>query len=448
MVFDSFIEGDINLSEERLKWAKEISHSSTKKILEKDERYFLHQALSTPCLDVLSSSNDSSIITLSGKKMFDFHGNSVHQLGYNNKYVLEKVIKQLNLLPFSPRRYTNEPAVALAEKLASLLPGDLNRSLFAPGGTLAIGMSMKLARLMTGNHRLVSMIDSFHGASIDAISAGGEEQFRRHMEPLLPGIIHISPPPSSTGSNAASEEVQLAYALRLEEIIEKEGGVGAFLSETIRNTDVQIPSIIYWKKIREICDRHGVLLILDEIPSALGRTGRMFAFEHYDIEPDILCLGKGFGAGLFPFAAMVTRDKFKETGSISLGHYTHEKSPIGCVAALSVIEFIQKENLLQKVNNDALWLENELGMLKLRFPVIGDVRGIGMLWAIELIKDSGQEGRLDTLAEKIMYNCMRRGLSFKVSKGNILQLSPPLTVTRGELSDALSILADAFAESC
>lgn len=437
-------EGDINISAERRNWNQEITDKATIRILEDDARYFLHQSMSSPCLDVLDSSEGSGMTTISGKHLLDFHGNNVHQLGYGNEVVISQIISQLGRLPFSPRRYTNEPAVELAKKLAGLLPGDLNRSLFAPGGTSAISMALKLARVVTGKHKLVSLWDSFHGASLDAISAGGEAIFRKQMGPLMPGVVHIPPPTTFRGIFGDTEEDQLKYADFLEYIIEKEGDIGAFLAETIRNTDVQIPTKAYWQRIREICTKHDVLLILDEIPIALGRTGKLFAFEHYDIEPDILCLGKGLGGGIIPFAAMITRDKFNVANDISLGHFTHEKSPLGSIAALATLNYIENENLLQKVADDEHWLGNELFRLKDKFSVIGDIRGKGLLWGIELVKSRETKEKAGELAEKIMYDCMRLGLSFKVSQGNVIQLSPALTITRQDLEKAITILAAAF----
>jgi 4-aminobutyrate aminotransferase len=441
-------EGDVNLSDERRKWDDLIIDPDTMEILEDDSRYFLHQSMSTPCLDVLHKCKGSGMTTLSGKYLLDFHGNNVHQIGHGNRYVIEKIIKQLDKLPFSPRRYTNKPAVDLAKKLSDLLPGDLNRSLFAPGGTLAVGMALKLARVVTGKHKVVTLIDSFHGASLDSISVGGEEVFRKYMEPLLPGVTHIPPPDSYRGIFGNSETAQIHYADYLEEVIEKEGNIGAFLAETIRNTDVQIPSAAYWQRIREICDRHGVLLILDEIPIALGRTGDMFAFQHYGIEPDILCLGKGLGGGIIPFAAIVTRDRFNLTQDISIGHYTHEKSPLGSIAALATINFIDKKNILQKVKADSLWMKQELNLLKEQFPLIGDVRGTGLLWGIELVKDPVSKEKAVKEAERIMYECMMNGLSFKISRGNVLQLSPALTINREEMKSAMSILGESFKKFC
>jgi len=445
MEFDKlFTEGDINISDERRKWDNELIDSETRQILENDTRYFLHQSMSSPCLDVLEQCMGSGFKTIDGKYLLDFHGNNVHQLGYGNQYVVERVIDQMHQLSFSPRRYTNQPAVNLAMKLASILPSDLNRSLFTPGGTSAIGIALKLARVVTGKYKIVSLWDSFHGASLDAISVGGEAIFKKYMGALMPGIINIPPPTTYRGIFGDSETDQLKYADYLEYVIEKEGDIGAFLAETIRNTDVQVPTLAYWQRIREICTKHHVLLILDEIPIALGRTGKMFAFENYGIEPDILCLGKGFGGGIIPFAAIVARDRFNIAQNISLGHYTHEKSPLGSVAALATIDYIEKENILQKVNMDEQWMRTELAMLKEQFVNIGDIRGIGLLWGIELVKNRQTKEKANELAEKVMYDCMRNGLNFKVSQGNVIQLSPALTINREELKKALLILSNAL----
>ncbi len=172
----------------------------------------------------------------------------------------------------------------------------------------------------------------------------------------------------------------------------------------------------------------------------------MFAFEHYGIEPDILCLGKGLGGGIIPLAAMVTRDSYNVAADVSLGHYTHEKSPLGSVAALATIAYIENENLLHKVALDAEWTRFELNQLKDRFPIIGDVRGLGLLWGLELVKSRETKEKASEEAEKIMYECLRMGLSFKVSQGNVLQLSPALTISRDELQTFISILMAAISK--
>ncbi len=433
-------EGDVNISEERIKWQeKNNSSSEIRNLLRKDSELFLHQAMSTPCLDVLQKCDAATIENLDGKQYLDFHGNNVHQIGFSNSYLTDKIKTQLDALSFCTRRFTNKVAIDFADKLTSLLPGDLNRVLFAPGGTSVVSIALKLARVVTGKHKVISYWDSFHGASLDAISAGGEAVFRQHMGPMMPGVIRI-PPPMNTGGFFEDE---MKYADYLEYVIEKEGEIGAFIAETIRNTDVQIPSKKYWKRIREICTKHNVLLILDEIPIALGRTGKMFAFENFNIEPDILCLGKGLGGGIIPFAAMVCREKYNVAQDISLGHFTHEKSPIGCAAAKAVVDFIEHENILQKVKSDELWMAENLDKLKNKYPIISHIRGIGLLWGIEL-RDCKTKKPAITEAEKIMYHCLQLGLSFKVSQGHVLQLSPVLIISKKELKKAIEILDTAF----
>jgi len=434
-------EGDINFSPAREEWLKTEVNKKTEALLEKDARYFMHQSMSTPCLDVLKNCEGSYIENVSGKKYYDFHGNNVHQIGYSNPKLIENIIAQLHRLSFSPRRFTNEPAINFAEKLASLCPGSLNRILLTPNGSSAVGIALKLARAITKKFKVVSFWDSFHGASLDAISVGGESTFREYMGPLLPGIERIPPPITYRGIFENNENKCLEY---LEYVFAKEGDIGAFIVETIRNTDVQIPSKHFWKEARKLCDKYGVLLLLDEIPIALGRTGKMFAFEHYDIEPDILCLGKGLGGGIFPQAAIITRDEYNIFGSISLGHYTHEKSPIGAIAGLSTIHFIEENNLLGKVQDDAVYMQSKLRRFQEKFSLIGDVRGIGLLWGIELVKDRTTKEKAIAEAEKVMYACLKRGLSFKVSAGNVLQLSPALTISREELNEALQILEESL----
>lgn len=437
-------EGDINLSSARQDWYAVISDPETSGYLHEDAECFLHQSLSTPCLDVLASCEGIYLTDVQGKRYMDFHGNNVHQLGYRHPYVIEKLKEQMDILPFSPRRYTNVPAIELAKKLGNLMPGDLNRVLFAPGGTSAISMALKLARIVTGRHKVVSLWDSFHGASLDAISAGGELDFRKDMGPLMPGVERIPPPMTYRGPFVAAGNGDVPYADYLEYVIEKEGDIGAFVIETIRNTDVQIPSQAYWKRVREICTKHKVLLILDEIPIAFGRTGKMFAFEHYGFEPDIVCLGKGLGGGVMPMAAIVARDRYNVAQSVSLGHFTHEKSPLGSVAALAMLDFIEQNDLLAKVNADAEFMRTELEKLKDKYPLIGEVRGIGLLWGVELVRDRETKEKAVQEAETVMYECLKNGLSFKVSQGNVVQLSPPLIITREQLAEALQILEKAI----
>lgn len=272
-------EGDVNTTPARQAWNASMDDERTQALLKRDSEVFLHQAMSTPCLDTLEAAEGIYIQDATGKKYMDFHGNNVHQLGYSHPHVIKRVQEQIAKLPFSPRRFTNETAIECAEKLTQICGGELNRVLFAPGGTSAVGMALKLARHITGNYKVVSLWDSFHGASLDAISVGGEACFRQGMGPLMAGVERIPPAVSYRGAFPVADGSDVHYADYLEYVIEKEGGVGAFIAEAVRNTDVQVPSKAYWKRIREICDKHNVMLIIDDIPNGMGRSGEWFTYQ-------------------------------------------------------------------------------------------------------------------------------------------------------------------------
>ncbi len=440
-------EGDLNLTESRKAWNAGHQDPATQFALKADSDSFLHQALSTPCLDVLDSADGIRVNTLSGGSYIDFHGNNVHQLGYNNRFIIDRVKAQLDTLAFSPRRYTNLPAISLAERLSALTDQELTRVLFAPGGSSAIAMAMKLARIYTGKYKTVAMYDSFHGASMDSISLGGELVFQQGLGPLMAGSIHVPPIDTYRGMwfNPNDQDAgDMAYANYLEYVIEKEGDVGILVAETIRSTTVHIPSLAYWKRVRQICDKHGVLLVFDEIPIGMGRTGTMFAYQHYGVVPDILVLGKGLGAGIIPMAAIVCKEKLNVAAEISLGHFTHEKSPVGSAAALAALDYMEENNTLAHVNQLEIFVAQRLSELKERHAFIGDVRGKGLLWGVELVKDRLTKEKDTLRAERTLYKCLELGLSLKVSDGNVLCLYPPLIISLAELDEALDILERAM----
>ena len=437
-------EGDVNLSPRRQAWSAQNINDETRRMLERDADCFLHQSLSTPCLNVIASATGSSFEDAQGRSYLDFHGNNVHQVGFGHPRVLAAIKEQLDKLSFCTRRYTCEPAIQLAEKLIDIAPGDLNRVLFAPGGTSAIGMALKLARKATGRFKFVSMWDSFHGASLDAISVGGEAAFRKGIGPLLPGCEHVPPPDNRHCPFHCGAACSLACADFVEYVLEKEGDVAAVIGETIRSTPF-IPPPDYWKRIRAACDKHGALLILDEIPMGLGRTGKMFACEHYEATPDILVLGKGLGGGVFPLAAMLCREGLNVAARMSLGHYTHEKNPVACAAGLATLSVIEEEGLVERARSLGEEALKGLREMAQRHSIIGDVRGLGLILGVELLRDRQTLVRATDEAERVMYTALSEGLNFKVTMGNILTLTPPLTLTREELNRALQILDGAIA---
>lgn len=438
-------EGDLNLSPRRRAWAQQALDDETRRWLDEDARYFLHQSLSTPCLDVVQRCSGPYLENLQGRRILDFHGNSVHQVGFGHPRVVAAVQQQMQTLPFCTRRYTNLPAIRLATKLAELAPGRLNKVLLAPGGTAAVGMALKLARAATGRHKTVSMWDSFHGASLDAVSVGGEAIFRKDAGPLLPGTEHVPPPDAQHCPWDCGGHCRLKCADYVEYVLEKEGDVAAVIAETVRSTPL-IPPADYWRRIRDACDRHGALLILDEIPNCLGRTGKMFVCEHYGVVPDMLVLGKGLGGGIFPLAALLAREDLDVARDRALGHYTHEKNPVASAAALAAIAVIEEEGLLERAQTMGRHALARLQALGERHPAVADVRGLGLLLGVELI-DPDTGARAVRLAEEVLYCALSLGLSFKVSMGNVITLSPPLTVTQAELDEALDILERALDEA-
>ena len=440
-------EGDINISPRREKWQNENIDAESQTLLDEDKRYFLKQSLSTPCLNTMRSCEGIYIEDMQGRRYMDFHGNNVHQVGFANPDVIRAIKDQLDDLPFCTRRYTNRVAVDLAKKLADIAPGKLNKSLFCPGGAEAVGMAVKLARVATGRHKTISMWDSFHGATLDAISIGGEAIFRQDMGPLLPGTEHAPPPDEYRCVFGCSDRggCDLICADYVEYILEKEGDVAAVIAEPIRSTPY-IPKPEYWQKIRRACDRHGALLIFDEIPHALGRTGKMFTFQNFGVVPDIVVIGKGLGGGVFPLAAMIASDALDVAGERAMGHYTHEKSPVGCAAALATINYIEAHNLVAHARNLGQYALKRLNEMKDRHPVIGDVRGLGLFLGIELVKDRQTRERASDEAEAVMYAALSKGLSFKLTMGNIITLTPALTITREEMDKALDIVESCIAE--
>lgn len=440
-------EGDINLSPRRKQWQDEHLDAETKALLAADEKYFLRQALSTPCLNAIRACEGIWIEDLQGRRYMDFHGNNVHQVGFANQAVIAAVKEQLDRLPFCTRRYTNRTAVELAQKLAEIAPGDLNKVLLCPGGAEAIGMALKLARIATGRHKTISMWDSFHGASLDAISVGGEALFRRDMGPLLPGTEHVPPPDEYHCIYQCRSRggCDLMCARYVEYVLEKEGDIAAVIAEPIRSTPY-IPKREYWQVIRKACDRHGTLLIFDEIPHALGRTGRMFTCEHFDVLPDMLVIGKGLGGGVFPLAALIAREGLDVAETRALGHYTHEKSPVACAAALATIGYIEEHQLAENARTLGQHALDRMTDMMERHPLIGDVRGLGLFLGIELVRNRATGERAVEEAEAVMYAALSRGLAFKLTMGNILTLTPALTITREQMDQALDIIEACLTE--
>jgi 4-aminobutyrate aminotransferase len=440
-------QGDVNTTPNRKRyWERNLSPAA-RKWFEADGRFFLHQSLSTPVLNVISGAAGACIRDLEGRSYIDMHGNGVHNAGFNHPAVVAAVRRQLDEgLTFCPRRYTNIPAIRLAQKLAEITPDGLCRSLFCPGGSEAIEMALTLARQVTGRFKTISFWDSFHGAGFAAAGVGGEEHFHGGIGPLLPGAFHVDFPNyyRNPWGFTREEDVDAECLRQIEHVLAREPEMSAVIGEPISATPV-IPSKRYWEGVRGLCDRYGALLVFDEIIEGFGRTGKMFACEHF-VAPDVLVLGKSLGGGLLPFAGVVTHEKYNSLPHRSIGHYTHEKNALCAAAALAEIEVIENERLVEHSARLGAYTLQRLNQMKERHLLIGNVAGLGLHIGIDLVKDRATKERAVNEAEIIMFKCIERGLSFKTIDGNVLTLRPALVITPEEMDRALDILEQAIGE--
>jgi 4-aminobutyrate aminotransferase len=451
-------EGDVNHTPRRRAWQSEQLDEPSRALLARDSAAFLHQSVSTPCLSAIRRAEGLYIEDIAGRRYMDFHGNNVHHVGYAHPHVIAAIKAQLDQLSFAPRRFASERAVELAEALSGQfrrLTGQAGRVLFTTGGSDAVEVAIKLARVATGRFKTLSFWDSFHGAGFGASSVGGESLFRHGgaVGPLLPGTEHVAPfgcyrcaygHPVDEHGQPFLAQCRLACASMVKYVLEREGDVAAVVAEPARAVPY-VPPPGYWQAVREACNAHGTLLIFDEIPTGLGKTGRFFAAEHDGATPDIVVLGKALGGGVLPIAACLARDDLNVAGAYAFGHYTHEKNPVTAAAALATLEVIEREGL---VDNAARVGAHALGRLldmQRRHACIGDVRGRGLLLGIELVVDRATKAPAADLAERVLYQALSRGLSFKTTMGNVLTLTPPLITTVAQMDAALDILDECLA---
>jgi len=439
-------EGDANTSVARATWDSAAVDPQTRDLLDRDARAFLHQSLSSPCLSTIVRAEGIWIEDTAGRRFMDFHGNSLHHLGYGHPHVVAAIKDQLDSLPFSPRRFTNDVSVALAERLGQLAPAGLDKVLFTTGGSDAIEVALKIARAATGRFKTLSFWDSFHGAGFGAASVGGEATFRSHIAgPLLPGAEHIAPFHCyhCAYGHPGPDQCGLACASMVDYVLRREGDVAAVIAEPMRAIPV-VPPPGYWQAVQAACHRHGTLLIMDEIPTGLGKTGRFFAFDHDGITPDIVTLGKALGGGVLPLAAVVARADLDVAGEFAIGHYTHEKNPVTARAGLATLQVIEEDGLVDRaarLGTAAMdRLRDSLGTL----PHVGDIRGRGLMFGVEIVTDRDSRDPDPGRAERIFYACLAEGLSFKISAGNVLTLSPPMVIAQADLDHALTIVETAI----
>jgi 4-aminobutyrate aminotransferase len=447
-------ESDTNLTDRRRAWQERALDEKSRALLARDAAAFVHQSVSTPCLNAIAKAEGIWIEDVAGRRYMDFHGNNVHHIGYGHPRLKQAIAAQMDALPFAPRRYACETAVELAEKLAAIAPGDLSKVLLTTGGSDAVEVAIKLARAATGRFKTLSFWDAFHGAGIGASALSGEALFRAGpAAPLVAGAQHVAPfacyrcpygHACDEHGAARLDACNMACANMVEYVLAREGDVAAVIAEPARCVPYPPPPG-YWRRVQEACRRHGALLVFDEIPTGLGKTGRMFACDHDGVVPDILVMGKALGGGILPVAACIARADLDVAGDWAFGHYTHEKNPVTTRAALTTIQIIEDEGLVENAARVGALALERMNEMKGRLGAIGDVRGRGLLLGIELVKSRADKTPDNELAEAVMYRALDRGLSFKTTMGNVLTLTPPLTVTSRQMLDALTVIEEAIA---
>ncbi|MFQ5933891.1 MAG: aspartate aminotransferase family protein, partial [Dehalococcoidia bacterium] len=349
----------------------------------------------------------------------------------------------------------------LVEKLASLAPDKEARVFLVSGGSEAVESALKMARNYHFNngegsrYKVISRSTSYHGASFGAMSLGGYQGLQG-FGPLLAGNIHVTQPNHYRCLYCSKEpQCNLECARDVERAIEHENPktVAAVIGEPISTSSMMIPHPEYWSTLREICDKHGVLLIVDEVITGFGRTGKMFASEHWDIKPDIMTTAKGLTSGYVPMGATVASkkvaDNFIGGEEKTFNHlFTFGGHPVGAAAALKNLEIMEDENLVENSAEMGTYMHEQLQVLY-EHPIVGDVRGgLGLLGSIELVKDRETKEKFPKeakLGEKLTENFLERGILTR-QRGETIFLSPPLCINRDEVDFLVRGLNESIAE--
>jgi len=256
---------------------------------------------------------------------------------------------------------------------------------------------------------------------------------------LLPGTEHVPPLRMAERFFGTDGHAFDRLAEYIDYTLEVQGDVAAVVAEPVRWATIDVPPAGFWPRVRESCDHHGALLVFDEVPSCLGRSGKMFVCENFGTVPDILVIGKGLGGGIMPMAAVIARPDLDVLPGGALGHYTHEKSPVGAAAALATLEVIEEEGLIERSRTLGAATLVRLTDLVARTPLFRDARGLGMSWGVEVGTSAGHSAA--EVADLLLYSCLRQGLSFKVGGGSTVTLCPPLNIEEEQLHRALAVLA-------
>lgn len=386
-------------------------------------------------------------------------GIAVVNLGYGRSDVVAAMTDQATRLPFAVGNiFASEPAHQLAAKIASITPGDLDWVHFTSGGSEAVEVALKLARQVCVERgegersTFISRWTSYHGATLATLSVGGAKMRRKKYEPLLLDVPHISPPYCYRDGHTEHDGCGERYAAELEAAILQVGPrkVAAFIAEPIIASvgGAISPPDDYWPLIREVCDRYGVLLIVDEVVTGFGRTGRAFAVDHWGVVPDIMAMGKGISGGYAPLGAVAVRsgirDSFRQAGATFEHIFTFGGNPVSMAAGVAVLDAWEREGVTAHVADIEADFRALLEPLR-AYPFVGDVRTRGLMAGIEFVRDQATKEPFestDGVAVRFREAGLRNGIVLYPgtgmadgARGDIISLYPPLTITRDELGE-------------
>jgi taurine--2-oxoglutarate transaminase len=403
---------------------------------------------------VMEEGKGCYLTSLSGKKYLDFSSQLMcSNLGHYNKAVIDAVTKQINKLCYAAPGFATVPAALLGKKLAEITHCDLIKSYLTNGGAEANEAAIKIARLYTGKTKLISRYRSYHGASSGAIALTGDP--RTQWAVGMPGVVRA---PDCYcyrcpfGKEYPSCEINCAEYIN--EIIKMEGPhtvAGVVIEPIVGSNGILVPPDEYIPRLREICDENDVLLIDDEVMAGFGRTGKLFCIEHWDVVPDIMSMAKGITGAFIPVGATITTKKIAkhfDNPSILFSHgQTYAMHPVGCAAALASIDEYEKYNLVENAAKMGIVLEKRLKELSETHKSIGDIRGKGLFWGIELVKDRETKEPFVTRKEKFDPGVLKRISAAAMDNGvyivntiNTLIVAPPLIVDEKVIDQGIQIL--------
>ena len=393
-----------------------------------------------------------------GKRYIDFSSQLMNvNTGHGHPKIIADIETQLRKLAFAYPGMGTEIKAKAAAKLAEVAPGDLRKVLFTLGGAEAVENAIKIARQYTGRHKIVTRYRSYHGATAGAANAGGDPRRLPH-EPLTSGIVRVHDPYAYRCPFGYAPEGNLeVYVNHVIQTIEFEGpeNVAAVLMESVTGSSgLIIPPDGYWQALREYTEKHGIVLIADEVMSGFGRTGKMFAIEHYNVVPDIMCMAKGLTAGYVPLGAVIVRDhiaKHFDEHAFVCG-LTYSGHPVGCAAALSTIEVYQEENLVQRSADMGKVMRKHLEEMQAKHPSVGDIRSIGLFGAIECVKDRATREPLAPWNAKPHQMGVMKDVAAKLKelgmhtfvRWNWIFTIPPLCINEEEMQEGFDMIDQAL----